>query len=121
MQNLTQNKESNIQLNNGDNTMQNSTQIPELDEPNVKLSNGRYVANWFLCFVYTEVMNRIPKLPRDTELTLKQIWGVDSWSELFHGERKRAGLCMVHLVANKELPMMAVEGRHEYPKLYRRL
>lgn len=61
----------------------------------------------------------IPTLIRDVAYMLEQLCGEVFWHPLSHGERRRAGRCMVWLVENSRLPLCFADSRHEYPKLYR--
>ena len=84
----------------------------------VLLSNGRYVDPDIFDIVFMYVEARILVLSPDATYNLKQICGDDFWSSLSPGDQKRAGWIMVHLVEGGLVPFIAVDGRHEYPKLY---
>ena len=97
-------------MNNNDNTKKSNNPI--------LLSNGCYVYPDILNFVRDAVTERTSMLSPDTVYSLKQIIGEELWDTLSKINRIDAGFCMVHLVAKRELPFRAVEGKHEYPKLY---
>ena len=82
------------------------------------LSNGRSVLIDLLDFVRFVVKERIAVLSPDNAFTLRQIFGEEKWGMLNKLNKIEAGYCMLHLVENGELPFRAVEGKHEYPKLY---
>ena len=73
---------------------------------------------------YNEVLNTVGEvihifLPGDI-YTLRKIYGEALWLHMTRGDRRKAGKCMAHMVANNRLPQLHfVEGPHEYPKLYR--
>jgi len=73
---------------------------------------------------YNDVMNTVSEvihifLPGD-RYTLRKIYGEALWLEMARGERRMAGKCMAHMVANDRLPQLRfVEHEHEYPKKYR--
>ena len=73
---------------------------------------------------YNDVMNTVSEvihifLPVD-RYTLRKIYGEALWLEMTRGERRMAGKCMAHMVANDRLPQLRfVEHEHEYPKKYR--
>jgi len=90
------------------------------DNQTILLSNGRYVSIEFLNYVSDVVTARIPSLFPNTTYELKQICSDYFWDFFNEGEKKRAGWCMVHLVAREELPMISVNKcRHQSPKKYR--
>jgi len=88
------------------------------NEPKTKLSNGQKVDQDFFNIIYTAVFERVSVLSPDTKLSMKAICGKDFWNCLSPGEKRRAGWCMVHLVAMRILPFRVAESRHEYPVYY---
>ena len=88
------------------------------DNKPVKLCNGPSVYSDILNFVLSVVLERIPDLSPDAVYTLEQIFGKKIWRAMEKINRIDAGYCMVHLVEKGQVPFIAVEGRHEYPKLY---
>jgi hypothetical protein len=71
---------------------------------------------------YNDVLNTVSEvihifLP-DDRYTLRKIYGEALWLQMSRGDRRKAGKCMAHIVANNKLPLRFVEGTHEYPKLY---
>ena len=85
----------------------------------IPLCNGRSVYPDIFDYVRSVAQERSSELSPDTPYTLKQICGEDLWGTLSKINKIDAGYCMVHLVKKREVPFKAVEGRHEYPKLYR--
>ena len=85
----------------------------------ITLNNGRTLDKDFLDRVKCAVERRTELLPPDVKFTLKMICGEGFWTPLDHGERRTAGMCMVHLVETGGLPLMFAETKHEYPKHYR--
>ena len=72
---------------------------------------------------YNEVLNTVSEvihifLPGDI-YTLRIMYGEVLWLEMTRGDRRMAGKCMAHMVANNRLPQLRfVEHKHEYPKKY---
>ena len=72
---------------------------------------------------YNGVLNTVSEvihifLPGD-KYTLRIMYGEVLWLEMTRGERRMAGKCMAHMVANNRLPQLRfVEHEHEYPKKY---
>jgi len=72
---------------------------------------------------YNEVLNTVSEvihifLPGD-RYTLRKIYGDALWLHMTRGDRRKAGKCMAHMVANDRLPQLRfVEHEHEYPKKY---
>ena len=72
---------------------------------------------------YNDVLNTVSEvihifLPGDI-YTLRKIYGEALWLQMTRGDRRMAGKCMAHMVANKKLPQLRfVDGTHEYPKKY---
>ena len=72
---------------------------------------------------YNDVLNTVSEvihifLPGD-KYTLRIMYGEVLWLEMTRGERRMAGKCMAHMVANNRLPQLRfVEHEHEYPKKY---
>lgn len=80
----------------------------------------RYSVDAELCeAIARQVTEIIPALSRDAAYTLERLCGEVFWQPLSAGERRRAGRCMVWLVANSRLPLCFADSRHEYPKYYR--
>jgi len=72
---------------------------------------------------YSEVLNTVSEvihifLPDDI-YTLRKIYGEALWLQMTDGERRMAGRCLAHIVANKRLPLCFVGCPHEHPKKYR--
>ena len=72
---------------------------------------------------YNDVLNTVSEvihlfLPDDI-FTLRIIYGEALWLLMTPGDRKKAGKCMAHMVANKRLPLRFVGCPHEKPKKYR--
>ena len=86
----------------------------------ILLSNGTSVHPEFLKYIRDVVTERIPELSFNTTYELKQVCSDYFWDLLDKGEKIKAGSCMVHLVAKRELPMISVNKcRHQSPKKYR--
>jgi hypothetical protein len=89
---------------------------------NLILYNGHRIYTVSAAF-YNDVLNTVSEvihifLPSDI-FTLRKIYGEALWLEMIPGDRKKAGKCMAHIVANKRLPQLRfVEHEHEYPKKY---
>ena len=72
---------------------------------------------------YNDVLNTVSEvihilLPGDI-YTLRIMYGEVLWLEMTRGDRRMAGKCMAHMVANNRLPQLRfVEHKHEYPKKY---
>ena len=72
---------------------------------------------------YNDVLNTVSEvihlfLPGD-KYTLRIIYGEVLWLHMTRGERRMAGKCMAHMVANNRLPQLRfIEHEHEYPKKY---
>ena len=99
--------------------MKNFTHNEQSNNSTILLSNGRYVALEFLNYIRDVVTERIPSLSPDATYELKQICSDYFWDLLEKGEKRRAGWCMVHLVAKGELPMISVNKyRYQCPKRY---
>jgi len=66
-----------------------------------------------------QVEEIIPAMERGVEYTLEMLCGDAFWQTLTDGERRMAGRCLAHMVANKRLPLRFVGCPHEHPKKYR--
>jgi hypothetical protein len=51
--------------------------------------------------------------------TVEIIYGKALWGPLTDGEKRMAGRCLAHMVANRRLPLRFVGCPHEHPKKYR--
>jgi hypothetical protein len=80
--------------------------------------DGYCVPAEFYMAIRLQVEEVIPALVPDEVYTLEMLCGEVFWEPLTDGERRKAGRCMRHMVANNLLPLRPVKGRHEYPKLY---
>ena len=93
---------------------------------NTKNNNNQTIFLCNGCYVHPDIMDivlmyleaRIPVLSPDNAFTLSQIIGEDNWDDLNKRDKIESGYCMVHLVEKGQVPFVAVEGKHEYPKLY---
>ena len=71
---------------------------------------------------YNDVLNTVSQvihifLPGDI-YTLRKIYGEALWLQMTDGERRMAGRCLAHMVANNRLPLCFVGCPHEHPKKY---
>ena len=69
--------------------------------------------------VLQQVEEVIPYLLPGEEYTLKMICGDDYWSHLSDGEQRKVGQYISYMVDCHRLPLVPVQGKHEYPKLYK--
>ena len=72
---------------------------------------------------YNDVLNTVSEVihifVHGDKYTLRIMYGEVLWLQMTRGERRMAGKCMAHMVANDRLPQLRfVEHRHEYPKKY---
>ena len=73
---------------------------------------------------YNDVLNTVSEvihlLLHDDTYTLRRIYGEELWLQMTRGDRRKAGKCMAHMVANNSLPQLRSVGcPHEDPKKYR--
>jgi hypothetical protein len=72
---------------------------------------------------YNDVLNTVSEvihifIPSDI-FTLRIIYGEALWLLMTRGERRKAGKCMAHMVANNQFPQLRFVGcQHEHPKKY---
>ena len=72
---------------------------------------------------YNDVLNTVNEVihifvPGD-KYTLRIIYGEALWLLMTPGDRKKAGKCMAHMVANNWLPQLRFVGcEHDYPRKY---
>ena len=72
---------------------------------------------------YNGVLNTVSEVihlfcPGDV-FTLRKIYGEALWLLMTRGDRRKAGKCMAHMVANNRLPQLRFVGcEHENPKKY---
>ena len=72
---------------------------------------------------YNDVLNTVSEVIHifvpDDKYTLRILYGEVLWLEMTRGERRMAGKCMAHMVANNRLPQLRFVGcEHENPKKY---
>jgi hypothetical protein len=72
----------------------------------------------FYTAVRLQVEEVIPVLERDVKYKLEMLCGEAFWRTLSDGEKRMAGRCMAHMVANGLLPLRFADTKHEYPKWY---
>ena len=84
----------------------------------IQLSDGYSASSEFFNEIRLHILGRLPGLQRDRIYEAKQLAGKEFW-ELLYGEQSLAGRCIPYMVSHRMLPLMFVEGKHEYPKLYR--
>lgn len=66
-----------------------------------------------------QVEEVIPAMERGVKYTLEMLCGDAFWRTLSDGDRRKAGRCMAHMVANNRLPQLRFFGcKHEHPKKY---
>ena len=87
----------------------------------VVLHNGRSVHPDLFERIRNQVVERIPLLQPNTKYTLSKICGEEFWDGLSRGEKTRAGWCMEHISAMKELPLVFIEKSVENANLYQLL
>lgn len=85
----------------------------------VELLPGGYpVSAAFFASIRHQVEAALPTLNPHLTYTLEKLCGKEFWAKLDSGERKRAGRCMAHLVAQNKFPLLFAPRSHEYPKHY---
>jgi len=85
----------------------------------VQLSDGYSVTPDFFSEIRLHLLGRLPGLQPGCVYTAEQLAGKEFWALLDRGEQPLAGRCIAHMVSHQMLPLKFVEGKHEYPKLYR--
>ena len=91
---------------------------PSPSADRIQLSDGYSVTPEFLSAIRLHIDGRLPALQRDRRYTAMTLAGEDFWEPLDNGERRMSGRCLAYLVARRELPLVFVEGKHEYPLHY---
>lgn len=92
-----------------------------IDKPSrfALLPNGRAVRQDLYDPLIAHVRKVIPELPRNVDVTLKQMCGDDFWESL-DGHESLAGQIISCLVKHELLDLMQVGCEHRQNKKYRR-
>lgn len=99
-----------------------ATEIHNCVPTHIMLFDGHNVYTASAAFYTTirlQVEEVIPAMERGVKYTLEMLCGDAFWRTLSDGEKRMAGRCMAHMVANKRLPLCFTDSKHEYPKWYR--
>jgi hypothetical protein len=72
----------------------------------------------FLNEIYQAVDDVLPGLIPGERYTTELLIGPDLWSRYSIGTRRAAGICLVKLVQNRCLPLVLVDRRRRYPRLF---
>lgn len=85
---------------------------------NVILYGGRTVPQAFFDGVQQQVEEVLPAMDPKARYTSKMLCGMEFWALLNNGERRTAGRCLAHMVAQELLPLVFAESKSKHPKWY---
>jgi hypothetical protein len=93
-----------------------------MDTETIIVLNSRFYCTLnFLKRFQQEIEFIAPAVPQGVPLTTKQLSSTEYWDPLSQLEKTLAGMCMVYLVDNGQVPFEYVPrtGRNPYPLQYR--
>ncbi len=84
----------------------------------ISLGAGCSVALEFFQQLLHWILYRLTALVLGCTYTAEELAGKEFWDLLSNAERQLAGKCIKRMVDNGLLPLVRVQGAHEYPYLY---
>ena len=84
----------------------------------IVLRNGRQVDRDFYDAVRYEAEAYLPQLVPGERYTTEQLCGEALWQCLSPVERRKAGGCLAHLVANGLIGLVFAPSKQKWPRLY---
>ena len=82
------------------------------------LSDGFATSKSFFDRIAKQVKATLPTLKRGRRHKSNDLYGKALWKKLDDGDKRLAGRCIARMVTTGDLPLVFVEGKHEYPKRY---
>lgn len=85
----------------------------------VVLPDGYMVPKPLFDSIKKEVIKFLPRANRHKAIKSPELFCSSFWKSLTRAEKSLAGRCIAHLVATKDLPLVAIKGRNKDDRFYR--